>query len=269
MAGGGRARGSSMVVQRSTPGFSIPELLIVIGVVGVLLAISIPSLGGARSTAYELKSLSNIRQIGLATVQYADAWKGTPPVIFQPKVGFIGIDQPQEVETQWGVAWGYWFMSTSLYQLAFDEPLPGEVTLAPRNPEAESDTRGVFQPDYLLAESLYATPEYFDRFTQTAPEQWVPQRLERIRFPASKAIAHQVARYDIDTPSGLAMTCCFGDLPPSSVLWGDLSAVNINQGSLLPGEPNFYHHGSGPGGSLLGDGAPIDATKHGVLGRDR
>ena len=181
----------------------------------------------------------------------------------------MGIDQPQEVETRWGVAWGYWFMSTSLYQLALDEPLSSEITLAPRNPDSESHTRSIFQPDYLLAECLFATPEYYDRFTQSAPDQWIPQRLDRVRYPSDKGIAHQVARYDIDTPSGLAMTCCTGDLPDSSVLWGDLSAVNTNQGSLLPGEPNFFHHSRGPGGSLLEDGSPIDDTKHGVLGRDR
>lgn len=254
--------------ERGHPAFSLPELLVVLGLIGVLISLLLPVLAGTRAKSQQVRSLTNIRQIGLAVVEYADARSGVAPTVFEPIVGFRGVDPPQEIETQWGVAQGYWFVNSSLYQLAFDEPLPGEVTLAPRNPDADNPLRGIFQPDYLLAECLYATPEYYNRFTQSAPEQWVPQRLDRIRFPSAKGFAHQIARYDLPTRSGLAMTCCTGDLPPSAVLWGDLSAVSISQGSLLAGEPNFFHH-EGAGGSLLSQGAPIKDTKDGVLGRDR
>ena len=54
-------------------GFTLVELLVVIAIIGVLSAMLLPSLGNAKQAARSAICLSNLRQISLGFVMYADA----------------------------------------------------------------------------------------------------------------------------------------------------------------------------------------------------
>ncbi len=56
-----------------TGGFTLIELLVVIAVVALLLAIFIPALGAARERGQRAVCLSNLRQLTVAWIAYADA----------------------------------------------------------------------------------------------------------------------------------------------------------------------------------------------------
>src|SRR5688572_28020892 len=60
-------------------GFTLVELLVVIGIIAILVALLLPALNRARAHAVNVQCLSNMRQVGQICMQYAAEYKGWLP----------------------------------------------------------------------------------------------------------------------------------------------------------------------------------------------
>src|SRR5215213_8340869 len=63
----------------SRKAMSLIELLVVIAIIGVLVSLLLPAVQAARASARSTHCKNNVRQIGLATLMYAEAHRGAFP----------------------------------------------------------------------------------------------------------------------------------------------------------------------------------------------
>src|SRR5436190_23675395 len=68
-----------MTRQNRKTGFTLVELLVVIGIIALLISILLPALNAAKERANRVKCSSNLRQIGQGLLLYANDNKGIYP----------------------------------------------------------------------------------------------------------------------------------------------------------------------------------------------
>ena len=217
---------------RRRAGFTLVELLVVMGIISVLLAVLLPVVGSARAAARQTACAGNLKQIGLGLVNYAQGERGYVP-FRSMRVSKFGY-------RPWPQAVGPYL------------PGGGRVTTNKRKDptrvwncpsvarEAESDQT---RSHYACNASFFL---YIDVFRANGDRRLL--RLAGLRSPASSVA---VLDYNLENQDSLAVSLAdpttYGDPPDSTgpiPVWDDFDAWFGQPGV---GSYPRYRHGDGGG----------------------
>ncbi len=185
--------GSPRLYRCNSPGFTLVELLAVIGIIAVLIGLMMPVLAKARSHANRTVCLSNIRQLGTGILMYCNDNDGYFPTCARAADGLTYIESPDD--------WLHWQRARNLNDSAIARYVGRDEKLKTvlRCPADAYEGKKVFtfaagpyvysyNMNLILAENLIPYPGRRTKVTQRrAPSKKImlTEKLEKRNFEPS------------------------------------------------------------------------------------
>jgi prepilin-type N-terminal cleavage/methylation domain-containing protein len=110
------------------PAFTLVELLVVIAIIGILAALLLPAIQQAREAARRMSCSNNIRQYGLAAMNYESTYKVLPPMNIGYFVGNGAYGTINTSSTRFGASAGRLSGLVSILPFMEQTPLFNDIT---------------------------------------------------------------------------------------------------------------------------------------------
>lgn len=171
--------------RKQLKGFSILELLVVISVIIILIALSLPSITVIRNQAMSASVLSQLRSNQLVLSMYTADHRGYWPNFAEaiPEMTFVDDPNGGILIDYFGMhhTWNY-VLADSYYSTHPRDPIFISPAYDEIYPEGE-----VFFTSFYMSCSLTASPEYWNETTRTGDRtQWKGMREDQVLLPSSK-----------------------------------------------------------------------------------
>jgi prepilin-type processing-associated H-X9-DG protein/prepilin-type N-terminal cleavage/methylation domain-containing protein len=229
-------------------GFTLVEMLVVIAIITLLMGLLLPAIQSARAAARSIQCQSNLRQLGLACIQYRDTNGAYPQyrAEYPPITNAYGVQRPR---WQWILAsqLGGWAQNPDAIRAAgtadptyTNVPLDNKVLVCPAMDSSNSDGLSIRNGSYGYNFGYLANNRTMVDGDNTTPTLRYPVR--DVKEP-SRTIAFGDSRGGNIPHGGHSMTLD----PPHMVVRGDRLSVNSPywQQAYFNG---VYSSGMGPAG---------------------
>ncbi len=162
-------------------GFTLIEVVLTMVLMGLIVALMLPSLSGVRHTVLNAGEINKLRQHAMIFATYRSDHEGWYPFFFDPEATqhvvrcgpFVVIDDYFFGQRVW------W--NLALGDAYYDGVCRGSMFSDPREPRTWGST-------YNYSASFLARPEFWNEYTRTGPEQWRRVNDADVLYPSRKAI---------------------------------------------------------------------------------
>ncbi len=245
---------------RSEHGWTLLESLIVVAVIGILVAIAIPTLRGARLYADAASNLTDLRTHAGIITMYTSDQSGAFPNAIDPKIGAGPLPGTSITDLAYFSQSSLWpFPLLAAY---YNNVWPSDIFYL-RSAERDIEVGSVgHNPSYVYGATFLAFHPYWNPQTRAdPPTQLGIVRIDQVRYPSRKALLDVVVLNGwLHTGGGHSRSrvlAAFVDGSAASFSWDETESGYFDG----PGSTRPWSQGRAPGTRLA-------YTIDGVLGYD-